>query len=138
MFSTTHAAADSVKVYLVKTPTGYFNTSLLSGREHEMLMNNIAYYHHRASDGFQDPIVATIHARFKHRVGERTYRFLEGNLSNSQHKFNDYPAWWRRYFMQVQPRTFTGIAVVATYIYFHPAIHKSAVDEIVFNVDEHQ
>ncbi len=136
MFSTTHAAADSVKVYLVKTNAGYFNTSNLSGRENEMLMNNVAYYHDRSRNRFRDPLIPTVESRFKDRVGDSTYQYLRGSLSNSIRSFEKFPAWWGRYFMQVQARSFPEITLVSTFIYFQPSIYKSSVDEIVFSVQE--
>src|SRR5688572_27111766 len=106
MFSTTHAPADSVQVFLVKTPQGYFNTNKLSGREREMLLNNLDYYLAGKAAGFKDPLEATIEHRFASILPGQNRRFIREGLLNHSPAFSYYPHWWLRYFNSIQDTNF--------------------------------
>ena len=117
MFSTTHAPADSVQVFLVKTPQGYFNTNELGGREREMLLNNLGYYFAGKAAGFKDPLQPTVYHRLASRWPEQHRKFISEGLLNSPQAFNSFPAWWQRYFDQIQNAHADSIQVVSAFVY---------------------
>ena len=117
MFSTTHSPADSVQVFLVKTPKGYFNTNKLSGREREMLLNNLGYYLAGKAAAFKDPLEPTVHHRFASVLPEQHRQFISEGLLNSSEAISSFPAWWQRYFDQIQNTHADSIQVVSAFVY---------------------
>lgn len=134
MFGTVHSSSDSVKVILIKTPGGYFNTNLLSGREREMLMNNTSYFIERKAEGVSDPLSQTLADRFKDRVSNNTYNYLKQSLLNDRTHLAAYPAWWQRYFQEVQHKKYASVEIVSTYLYYRSPLYKSPTDSVVFTV----
>ncbi|CAN5684931.1 hypothetical protein BH11BAC3_BH11BAC3_17690 [soil metagenome] len=134
MFGSVQSSTDSVNIVLIKTPEGYFNTNKLSGREREMLMNNTNYFIEQKKQGFGDPLEQTVENRFKNRVNNTTYNYLQQSLLNDSTHLAAYPGWWQRYFERVQNKKFASVEIVSSYIYFNSSMYKSQTDSIVFTV----
>lgn len=132
MFSTVDTHNDSLKVILIKTPDGYFNTNNLSGREREMLMNNAYIVSEQIAAAFTDPMSQAVKNRFEERTSKEVYEKLKEQLTNNDDNFKAYPGWWLRYFNQVQNYQFDSLSLVSTYIYLNPFVHKSEKDSIIF------
>ena len=130
MFSTTHAPADSMQVFLVKTPQGYFNTNKLSGREREMLLNNLGSYFARKAAAFKDPLEPTVHHRFGSRWPGQNRKIMSDGLLNSPQSFSSFPAWWRGYFNKIQNNHFDSIQVVAAFVYPGKSIQVREVVDV--------
>lgn len=116
MFSTPHAPADSVHVLLVNTPHGYFNTNKLSGREREMLLNSANYYDESKQRNFQDPLVMTVRKRIAPIADSTELAQMEKKLVNQPAAFDEFPAWWLRYFNSIQGQRFDSVQVISTFI----------------------
>ncbi|MEO6233135.1 MAG: hypothetical protein ABJB11_06785 [Ferruginibacter sp.] len=134
MFGSVQSSNDSINVILIKTSEGYFNTNQLSGREREMLMNNISYFIERKKQGFSDPLGQTVANRFKNRVSNTTYNYLQKSLLNDSAHLAAYPGWWKHYFDQVQNKKYASVEIVSTYIHFNSSMYKSQTDSVVFTV----
>ncbi len=134
MFGSVQSTNDSINVILIKTPEGYFNTNKLSGREREMLMNNTSYFIDRKRQSPIDPLSQTLDDRFKNRVNDKTYHYLQQSLLNDSVHLNAYPGWWNRYFQHMQNSRYSSVSIVSTYIHFNSAIYKSPEDSVVFTV----
>lgn len=134
MFSTPHRQRDSLPVYLIKTPSGYFNHTLLSNREVELLLNNAENVSSLKDKG--DPIFSVIENRFG------KYAYLDGfrmyacqQLCNSPAALARYPDWWGRYFNGVAAKEKTTVQLVRSYVYTQSLFHKSPYDSILFTVN---
>lgn len=132
MYSRDHPPKDSIAVYLVKTPEGYFNHKQLSGREQEMLMNSIGYYDNLRRDG--DGTEQSVTGRFKGRLPEWFCSYAVNTLCNGTVRMDRFPAWWGRYFRELEGDRFDSVTVVKSYVYRQAPFRKSATDSVLFTV----
>lgn len=132
MYSRDEQPRDSLAVYLVKTPQGYYNHKALSGREQEMLMNSIGYYDNLKRDG--DGTEQTIDNRFKGRVPRKLYMQMKNTLFNNIVRLDAFPTAWGRYYKEVGDTRFDSVSVVKSYIYRKSPFQKSPVDSVLFTV----
>ncbi|MBC7887840.1 MAG: hypothetical protein H7Z13_08110 [Ferruginibacter sp.] len=132
MYSYAHQPQDSFNVILVKTQGGYLNPYQLSGRESEMLMNNISYFSKMKKLAYQDYITPTVERRFKNKLPINTYNFVERGLVNNHLQFSKYTGWWKRYLATVYKNPFDSVMVVSAYIQYQPEFSKSPVDSVIF------
>lgn len=132
MYSRDHQPKDSIAVFLVKTPEGYFNHKKLSGREQEMLMNPLGYYDNLERDG--DGTGQTIDNRFKGRVPDKLLSHMKNTLSNNIVRMEAFPAAWARYYKEVGDTRFDSVTVVKSYIYRQSPFKKSPIDSVMFTV----
>ena len=132
MYSKVHKPMDSIGVYLIKTPDGYFNVKQLSNREEELLMNSVSYYVNLKQSG--DGIVQSIDKRFRSSASPGVYQYLRDHLYNDSTMLEEFPRWWSRYF-----RSVTGsrgdVSVVRSYVYAKEPYAKSENDSLVFSVN---
>ncbi len=134
MYSAAHQPKDSFNVILIKTPKGYPDLSRLSGREFEMLMNNVPNYIKMKRNSNLDNIIPTVESRFKGRVTENTWRFLQQGLINDSTDLSGYPGWWQRYYTSIFGDSLDSVSLISTYIFYQPAFSKSPVDSVIFNL----
>ena len=130
MFSFAHQPRDSFQVYLLKIPKGYINTKEWSGREEEILMNNISYYE-KLQKG-PDFINSAVERRFRNRFPEPMYNYLLKSLSNEHSAVLLYPGWWKKYYAAVEPGKYKVVQVVKSYVSYSPGLVKSPVDSVIF------
>lgn len=132
MYGYAHQPMDSLKVILVKTPDGYLNPFELSGRESEMLMNNVMYYDQMKKQNWKDDLIPTIYNRFSKRLPISTYNYLQKGLVNDSIALSKYTDWWQQYFNKVHCNSYDSVSVVLGYVYYYPGHIKSPIDSIIF------
>ncbi len=132
MYGYAHMPKDSINVILVKTPDGYMNPFELSGRESEMLMNNILYYTKMKRNNWNDYLIPTVEKRFLNRMPANTFRFLQQGLINDSIDFSRYTDWWVRYLKTVSKKSYDSVTVVSGYIKYNPVLSKTPFDSIIF------
>lgn len=133
MYGKKHPSRDSIGIYLVKTPDGYFNHKKLSNREQEILMNSVSYYVNLQHDG--DGINASIKKRFEKIVSGKGYEYLQKHLANDSVEISNFPKWWSRYFSSVSNIHTGSVSVIKTYMYSKAPYNKSGNDSLIFTVN---
>ena|SRR5437868_1026490 len=128
MYSQAHPTRDSIAVYLIKTPDGYFNHKKFSSMEQEILMNSVSYYVNLKRDG--DGIRGSIQKRF----GRTGYTYLQEHLSNDSASLAQFPGWWARYFRALAKNNFDSVSVIRSYVYSKPPYNKAAADSLIFTI----
>jgi len=132
MYSYAHQPKDSIPVVLIKTSDGYLNPFELSGRESELLMNNILYYTKMKKNNWNDPLIPTVEKRFSKRVPANTLLYLQQGLVNDSIDFSGYTDWWLRYFKTVAKKSYDSATVVSGYVKYNRVLSKSPSDSIIF------
>ena len=132
MYSKQHQPMDSIGVYLVKTPQGYFNHKQLSNREEEILMNSVSYYVNLKQRG--DGIIQSIDKRFKRIVPPAVFNYFIEHLYNDSTALERFPQWWASYFRSVAGDGNDSVSVIRSYVYPKEPYAKSIHDSLVFTV----
>jgi hypothetical protein len=132
MYGKKHPPRDSIGVYLIKTPQGYFNHKKLSNREQEILTNTVSYYVNLRRDG--DGIGESVKKRFQKWVSASNYEYMLTHLKNDSSSLASFPQWWGRYFQSVTNSGYDSVHVVKTYVYSKPPYHKFETDSLIFTV----
>ena len=132
MYSRDHQPMDSIPVYLVKTPGGYFDHKQLSNREEEILMNSVAYYVKLKQDG--NTATQTIKDRFQKWVPAASYHYLLTHLSNDSTALTAFPQWWGNYLQSVCKNRLSAVSVVRSYVGATSPYMKSVTDSVIFTI----
>ncbi len=133
MYGKPHPVQDSIAIYQLRYDGKIYNTSQLSNREEELLMNSIGSYMMVKSNNNIDPIDADIRRRFGSRLPGGLYHIVRTRLSNSGNALDGYPDWWSRYFRSINP-TLTGpFSIVQRRVAIQPPFGASPQDSVIFS-----
>lgn len=132
MYSYPHVSKDSFNVILIKTQGRYLDPYKLSGRESEMLMNNVSHYNQMKKKSWNEPITQTVTERFKNRVPGNTYNYLQKSLVNDSASFSRYINWWEKYFSRIYSGSNDSVVIVSGFVHYRPVFSKSSQDSILF------
>ena len=132
MYSKDHQPMDSIGIFMVKTPLGYFDHKQLSNREEEMLMNSVSYYVNLKQSGKKDN--ETIKKRFYKIMPASWYNYLLVHLTNDSIAISSFPQWWGNYLRSISDIRKTTVSVVRSDIFSTMPYKKSTTDSVIFTI----
>ena len=132
MYATPHFKQDSIRVVLIKTNKGYFNTFTISNRQAELLTNNIGYYLTLKNNQFKDPLNTTVEKRFSNRFSTAKFKHLQQSIVNDSAAIARFPVWWQHYFESVNIEPYDSVSIVLSYVRYSPSFLKLQVDSVIF------
>ncbi len=129
MYGQKHPKKQSIDVILLKTPTGYFNTNKLSGREQEMLLNPIDLYISLKTKG--DGNTFNINHRFS---STSINNYFKKMLCNDSLSIEQFPTWWATYYKAVAKPLHDSVTVVKSSVSTTYPYLKLDKDSVIFKV----
>lgn len=129
MYGQNHPKKDSIDVILIKTPTGYYNTKNLSGREEELLLKTVDFYIKLKKGG--DFNLLNIKNRF---TSPQIKHFFEKAIGNDTISVKQFPAWWASYYKQIALPNQDSVTLVKSSISTTFPYLKSKTDSVIFTV----
>lgn len=129
MYGQNHPKKDSIDVILIKTPTGYYNTKKLSGREEELLLKTVEFYTKLRKGG--DFNLLNINNRFS---SVNVKHFFENAIGNDTTAVQQFPKWWVSYYKQIALPKEDSVTLVKSSVSTTFPYSKSLTDSVIFTV----